>query len=180
VLAIALSALIVAMPVHRQPVRCRIPALSTSPGHVWPISSIEQFVDSADVVVRARAVEAGPTLEKRMLLSETGHTVRFKAIELIRQDTTLDEFVVYGDLENIDDYNSRPVPYQLVRSGGQHGNCRATQYRVGAEYLFLQGTTGVDDELVASAMSGVGAVTRHLSSPDAMHMFVNRIDQTAR
>jgi hypothetical protein len=63
--------------------------------------------------------------------------VRFKAIELIRQDTTLDEFVVYGDLENIDDYNSRPVPYQLVRSGGQHGNCRATQYRVGAEYLFL-------------------------------------------
>lgn len=44
---------------------------------------------------------------------------------------------VPGTLEDEDDFNDRPVPYDFIRTGGRHGNCRATNYRRGAAYLFL-------------------------------------------
>jgi hypothetical protein len=42
-----------------------------------------------------------------------------------------------GHLEERDDPNDRPVPYDFVRRGGRAGNCYAMGYRQGAEYLLL-------------------------------------------
>jgi hypothetical protein len=43
-----------------------------------------------------------------------------------------------------DDFNSGTVPYQMVRSAGQRGDCHAREYRAEAEYLLLLQQLGVE------------------------------------
>ena len=136
-LTFVIAALVAVLPRNGEAVRCRISTLVSSPGYVWPIPYIKQFVDSSEVIVRARAAGAGPQGDKTILVSNTGNTVRFEPVEWIKKDTALSELVILGELTDSDDFNSRPVPYQIVRPGGQRGNCVATDYRVGREYLFL-------------------------------------------
>jgi hypothetical protein len=42
-----------------------------------------------------------------------------------------------GVLVEQEDLRDGPIPYQMVRPAGQRGNCFATEYRPGAEYLLL-------------------------------------------
>jgi hypothetical protein len=42
-----------------------------------------------------------------------------------------------GSVVSHDDFNRLPVPYGMVRSAGQRGDCDAREYRLDAEYLLI-------------------------------------------
>jgi len=127
-----LSALMLMMA--RSPTLCSVGELKSSPGYSYRVDRIRQFVDSASVIVRARA-----------LASSTGDThVRFAILEHIRGPDSLSHLELRGVLVARDDFNSGTVPYQIVRSAGQRGDCHAQEYRAGAEYLLILQERGIE------------------------------------
>jgi len=110
------------------PVRCSVMELGHSPSYVWPIRRVADRVDSAPRIVRVVAVSA----------DARAHTVTFRALEWLKgRPTNGDTLSLPGVSVLLDDFNRRPVPYQLVRSAGTRGSCFANEYRVGGEYLLL-------------------------------------------
>jgi hypothetical protein len=116
---------------------CSIRELRNSPGYQWSAERIAHFVDSADVIVRVRAVAR----DSLQLTSSHGTAwwpaVRFETLESIRDSIPNGRLVLYGELVDRDDFNTLPIPYRMVRRAGQRGDCFATEYRAGAEYLLL-------------------------------------------
>lgn len=129
-----LSALAVVIGSGRSAV-CSVGELKESPGYRYRVERIEQFVDSASVIVRARAL--GNRGDSVMVGAFAIHLVRFEVIERIRAPDSLTELQLPGELVARDDFNGGTVPYTLVRSAGQRGDCEAREYRAGAEYLLL-------------------------------------------
>jgi hypothetical protein len=107
----------------------------------YRVERIRQFVDSATMIVRARAVaelRADP-------LSSRGFTeprVRFEILEHIRAPDSVSRVELRGSVVLHDDFNRGAVPYGIVRPAGQRGDCFATEYRLGAEYLLILGPQG--------------------------------------
>lgn len=106
----------------------------------WPCSwagpgppAREELVRQSDVIVRARIdqVHDDPGARQALIL------VRFTVAEVIKGSLAASDVATQGYLENRDDFNEGPVPYDMVRPGGRHGNCVAEVYRQGAEYLLL-------------------------------------------
>jgi hypothetical protein len=120
-----LPALVLTMA--RSPSMCSVGELKSSPGYSYRVDRIRQFVDSASVIVRAKALA--------MPASDTH--VRFEVLEHIRGSDSLTRVELRGVLVARDDFNGGTVPYQMVRSAGQHGDCYAQEYRAGAEYLLI-------------------------------------------
>lgn len=107
---------------------CSVRELRTAPGYVWSATRIAQMVDSAAEIVRARAVSA----------DSLAHRVTFEPLEWIRRATDdTARFELYGTAVERDDFNPMTVPYGMVRPAGQRGDCFATEYRLGAQYLLL-------------------------------------------
>ena len=106
---------------------CSVSELRSSPGYRYTVDRIRQFVDSASIIVRAKAL-ATPESDGR---------VRFEILESIRGPDTLSYIELRGVLVDRDDFNGGTVPYQIVRSAGQRGDCHAQEYRAGAEYLLI-------------------------------------------
>ena len=130
--ATILPALILMMA--RSPSVCSVSELRSSPGYKYSIDRIRQFVDSASVIVRAKAL-AAPTSDTH---------VRFEVLEHIRGPDSLSHLPLRGVLVTRDDFNSGTVPYQMVRSAGQRGDCHAQEYRAGADYLLILQQLGVE------------------------------------
>lgn len=86
------------------------------------------WVDQADVIVRARAVEqSGPP----------GRTsIRFELLETLK-GTAPATLEFRGEIEDWVDSNDPWVPRTYVRHGGRRGNCYATNYQRGVEYLLM-------------------------------------------
>jgi hypothetical protein len=102
--------------------RCSIRELRAAPGYAWSAQRIAQMVDSAAEIVRARAVSA----------DSLAHRVTFEPLEWIRRATDdTSRIELYGTVVDRDDFN------RMVRPAGQRGDCFATEYRLGAEYLLL-------------------------------------------
>jgi hypothetical protein len=102
-------------------------------GYHWPEARILTFVQDADRIVRAVAMESmgePPAVGRRS-------QVRFRVVERIRGAVQMDELTFQGILVDQDDFNEGEIPYRMVRRSGQRGDCFAHEYRVGAEYLFL-------------------------------------------
>src|SRR5688572_5770952 len=97
---------------------------------------IEQFVDRASFIVRARVLADSPR-DSVMVRGFAIHLLRFEVIERIRAPDSLTHVDLPGTLVANDDFNGGPVPYSIVRSAGQRGDCDAREYRAGGEYLFL-------------------------------------------
>ena len=106
---------------------CSVGELKSSSGYSYRIERIRQFVDSASVIVRARALGAP--------VSDTH--LRFEILEHIRGPDSLAYLDLRGVLVNRDDFNRGTVPYQIVRAAGQRGDCHAREYRADAEYLLI-------------------------------------------
>ena len=106
--------------------RCSVRELRQWPDRRWRVERIEQKVDSATRIVRVRAVSA----------DSLAATVTFQPIEWLR-GTAASTLALPGVAVERDDLNAGPVPYQMVRSAGQRGDCFAREYRLGAEYLLL-------------------------------------------
>lgn len=106
---------------------CSIAELRQSPGYSWRFERIQEMVDSASRIVLARAVA----------VDSAARTVSFRPIEWIRGSAGPANLVLVGAAVDRDDFNPGSVPYRMVRSAGQRGDCFAAEYRTGADYLLL-------------------------------------------
>jgi hypothetical protein len=119
-------------------VRCSVGALRSNPeGYVWPLSNIRTFVGEAELIVQVRAVGLGPAQDLPPFREPIATSIQFEVMEVLKGDHPRAHLLVPGDSTALDDFNGGDVPYRIVRSGGQRGNCIATSYKLGAEYLLL-------------------------------------------
>lgn len=129
---------------------CRIRILVEQPGYLYTVPQIREMVQAADIVVRAIAADSLPqarydsipqseitTVDLSEIIVTGGSEIRFRPIEVLRGPFPATEFTYHGIVADGDDFNTLPVPYRMVRSAGQRGDCYAKDYRLGAEYLFL-------------------------------------------
>jgi hypothetical protein len=114
---------------------CSVGELRRSPDYRYREERIRQFVDSASVIVRVKAVAAIPVIASPPTWPPT--RIRFEVLERIRAPDSLQVVELRGKHVFRDDFNSLEVPYTMVRSAGQRGDCRAIEYRLEAEYLLL-------------------------------------------
>ena len=104
-----------------------------------PTPRPEQIVAKATWVVRVKAVEyAEPPADEHIRTTGRAEAVvRFQVVEVLKGKGLTGDLELNGYLENRDDFNDRPVPYDFIRPGGRWGSCHANRYRAGAEYLLL-------------------------------------------
>lgn len=114
----------------------------------------EILVARARVIVRAIAigcVDPGPPPpDLRVHASEPIFcVVEFRVEEVLKGVAVPPKLRFRGMLSSHDDFNDRPVPYDLVRPSGRGGTCSTWNYKKGAQYLFfLNYQTG--DEAIGS------------------------------
>jgi hypothetical protein len=120
---------------------CSVGELRRSPGYRYRAERIHEFVDSALVIARVLAVAPDTLRWSRTADADTSvrvvPAVAFRVVETLRGPIPGGRLVVPGSLVDRDDFNRGPVPYTMVRSSGQRGDCWAREYRLGAEYLLL-------------------------------------------
>jgi hypothetical protein len=120
------------------PSLCSIVTLRHNPeGYFWPLPDIRAFADSADVIIRARAVRLTPREVPPSLFSYPNTQVHFEVLEILKGNSVPKEVAIAGAFVDRDDFNRSVEPYRLVRAAGRHGDCFATEYRPNAEYLLL-------------------------------------------
>jgi hypothetical protein len=93
------------------------------------------MVREADVILRATPeylVHAASEPNS----SDPDSRIQFKVLEVIRGDKP-DRLVLRGALVETDDFNDHVSPYDFVRPNGRSGNCFATSYRPGGQYLLM-------------------------------------------
>ena len=126
-----------------EPVQCSVRGLRENPGYRYRVDQIEQFVNRATVIVRAVAVGTDTLVVSAPATAERAETtyrlpaVRFDVTETLRGAVPDGQLILQGTPVENDDFNALPVPYTMVRPAGQRGDCFASEYRVGAEYLLL-------------------------------------------
>lgn len=117
---------------------CSVGALRSNPdGYFWPVDSVRNFIDSAAAIVRAEAVAARYAPENPGRYAPRSSVLTFEVVELLKGEVPGAELTLRGHVADEDDFNRGSVPYQMVRPSGQHGDCFATQYRLGGEYLLI-------------------------------------------
>jgi hypothetical protein len=104
---------------------------------VGPLPTPTELVSRAEVIVRARAGRLSDEPGRQGSLAGSRTQVRFVILSVLKGALSSSAIVFNGHLEDRDDPNDRPVPYNFVRPGGRHGNCFALGYRQGAEYLLF-------------------------------------------
>lgn len=115
-----------------------LPAFRESPGCVWSVEQVAANVDSAELIVRARAIRA----DSATFVGPGGRPlglpiVVFEPIEWLRGTPSSASFVLRGVAVDHDDFNDKAIPYQSVRPSGRRSSCSTMEYRLGQEYLLL-------------------------------------------
>jgi hypothetical protein len=118
------------------PTVCSVRELRESPDRGYPLARVEEFVDSAELVVRAVVVGAEEIPDPPAGGFGPMKRIVFSVAEHLRGDGP-DTLRIPGWIVETDDFNPLPVPYRMVRPAGQRGSCDAREYRLGAEYLLL-------------------------------------------
>ena len=120
---------------------CSVRELGDDPRYEYRPQRIVEFVRRASMIVRARAVRPDSVrLEWQQggVWRRTGYPgVRFEVLERLAGDSVPDSLTLGGRIVDRDDFNSNSIPYRMVRSAGQRGDCYAQAYRLGAEYLLI-------------------------------------------
>jgi hypothetical protein len=119
---------------------------ASQPCSVIKLTSNLELVSNADAVIRAKAIayaNAKPPADPN-IFGMPDSRVQFKVVEMIR-GLNVSEVILPGYLVDGDDFNDRQAPYTFVRPGGRMGNCFASSYRKGAEYLLFLKKTKMDD-----------------------------------
>ena len=109
---------------------CSVGELRGNPGYQYRVERVRQFLDSAEIIVRAKAVSE---------FADGGYwpRIRFDVLERLRAPDSLVHVELRGSVVDRDDFNRLPIPYLIVRSAGQRGDCEAREYKLGAEYLLI-------------------------------------------
>ena len=128
---------------------------------ILPFSSDELF--AADVIVRATAVTYVVAPEPNtMPMGEPMSAVEFKVEEVLKGDGVPDFVVLNASLSDRDDFNDGAVPYQFVRRNGRSGNCYASSYKEGAQFLLFLRKSGNG---FTSNISPLGPTNEQLRGP---------------
>lgn len=105
---------------------------------ITPLPTAETLIRRAEVILRARVQGLASTPGKPDGSGDGSSTqVRFVVLDVLKGRLTSSTIEFNGELTESDDGNNHAVPYGFVRPGGRSGNCYATTYRVGAEYLLM-------------------------------------------
>jgi hypothetical protein len=104
---------------------------------IAPLPSPASLVRDAEVVARVRADDLSSQPGRPGVVAESRTQVRFTVLEVLKGQLPSPELEFNGTLSDQDDPNDGRVPYTSIRPNGRGGNCFATAYRTGAEYLFL-------------------------------------------
>jgi len=117
--------------------------MATSATPAWPCSVVgplptpQDLVSRAQVIVRARADRLSDRPGREGTLAGSRTQIRFAVVAVLKGRLGSGNLEFNGHLDQKDDPNDRPVPYDFIRPGGRSGNCFALGYRQGAEYLLL-------------------------------------------
>ena len=103
-----------------------------------PISNVD-MVREADVIVRVEAEKyvLAPKNPDTWTGIEPDSKISFKVLEVVRGKMQADYLILPGILVQTDDFNDQPPPYSSVRSEGRRGNCFASSYRSGGQFLLI-------------------------------------------
>ena len=97
-----------------------------------------QLSKNAEVIVRVTAVSyAKPPEEKYRTTGMPDSTVEFRVLEVLKGESVPATLNINGYLNDKDDFNDRPAPYDFIRPGGRAGSCVANSYKEGAEFLLF-------------------------------------------
>jgi hypothetical protein len=114
------------------------PPLLSACSRIGPVVP-EEVVASADLIVRVTAL--GYSRTPHVLTVRTTGTpdslVHFRVEEVLKGTEAATTLDLPGYLSIADDFNDRPVPYDIVRRGGRAGSCFANTYSERAEFLLL-------------------------------------------
>jgi hypothetical protein len=123
------------------------------------------MVKEADAIVRAKAVEYAiePRDPNVRTTGEPDSTIRFKVLEVIRGPIPA-QLILPGYLDQRDDFNDQPPPYDSVRPNGRSGSCFANSYRLGGQFLLLLKKTSLGRFTVD--WYALGPVNEQLHSAD--------------
>ena len=105
---------------------------------------VSQTCTIAEYIVRATAIEYSRPPENPNMLT-TGPTdskVRFEVEEILKGDILPSSIELNGYLNDKDEFNGHPVPYDYVRKSGLRGSCYANTYKQGAQFLLFIGKSG--------------------------------------
>ncbi len=110
-----------------------------------PPLSPSVLIARADVIVRATALQYLKTPREEMVeldFSSNGN-IQFKVEEILKGEGLPATLTIEGLLSAVDDFNERPVPYDMVRPGGRHGSCEVYTYKKDAQFvMFLRKEEG--------------------------------------
>jgi hypothetical protein len=104
-----------------------------------PRPSAQTLVSDAEIILRATAIKyiREPENSIRALNEPNNAEIEFRIEEVLKGDKVPSSLTLNGHLTDKDDYNDRPIPYNLVRPGGRGGSCSAYTYKQGAEFLLF-------------------------------------------
>ncbi|HKI78793.1 MAG TPA: hypothetical protein VKA26_09650 [Ignavibacteriaceae bacterium] len=97
----------------------------------------------SDYIIRAQAVKYAKEPHNPNIITNgiPDSKVEFKTLEVLKGDNISSSFSLKGYLNDMDDFNDKPVPYNFVRPNGRSGFCYANTYKKGAEYLLFNKNT---------------------------------------
>jgi hypothetical protein len=98
-----------------------------------PISSPEELVADAALIVVATAVEGYPLTNTRIVDPK----VRFRVESVLKGTYAASDLSLNGYMEGYDDWNDKPAPYTFVRPDGRWGSCFAYTYRSGGKFVLM-------------------------------------------
>ena len=122
---------------------CSVMTLREQPGYRYTAAQIRGMVERADVIVRAVAVDSAQAEAVELQQGEFPvppfheHRIDFRTTEVLRGPWPDSVFALPGRVVDQDDFNRDEAPYGMVRPSGQRGDCFATEYRIGSEYLLM-------------------------------------------
>ena len=97
------------------------------------IAGPAELVQEADLIVRATAVGY---IDRQDVDDRGRRLIRFDVLEVVK-GPTVQQLRIRGALSPDDDYNDRPAPYAFVRPYGRRGDCFASHYRQGGQFLLM-------------------------------------------
>ncbi|HUF73324.1 MAG TPA: hypothetical protein VMR74_10545, partial [Gammaproteobacteria bacterium] len=102
-----------------------------------PLPPAEELVDSATVIVRARAMGLSDNLSPAGGPASSNILVEFQVLRVLKGELSSRVISFDGHIVSRNDFNELPVPYPFIRPGGRSGNCYALEYRLGSQYLLI-------------------------------------------
>ena len=123
------------------------------------------LITRADVIVRATALRYIKTPREGLTdldFSSEGN-IQFKVEEVLKGVVMPATLTIEGLLSRFDDFNDRPVPYDMVRPGGRRGSCYVYTYKKDAEFLLFLRKEG---DKLTPYWASMSPTNEQLRSPD--------------